>query len=150
MVRYFEDFNEGDTFVSPGRTITEADQVNYAGLSGNVGSIHLNEAKMQETPAGGRLVYGYLVMAMLEGLRMNSDIADDLEENCPAFYGMENVRFIQPVMIGETIRNEMEVIELDDRDEETGTMTLREQAVNERDETVVTTDVKLVIEKRRE
>jgi acyl dehydratase len=144
MVRYFEDFAVGEQFESPGRTITETHHTMFAGIAGNLGSIHLDAEKMEESDFDGRLVYGLLVVAMMEGLRMWSEIGPDLEENAIAHYGIDDLRFVEPVYIGDTIHNEMEVLDLEERDDDSGVLVLEEKAVNQDEETVVVLKSKLL------
>src|SRR3970282_1446479 len=64
----FDQFNLGDTFVSQARTVTEADVVNFAGLSGDFNPLHTDEEFGQSTPFGGRIAHGMLVAAMATGM----------------------------------------------------------------------------------
>ena len=66
--RYFEDFALGDTVVSAGRTITEADIVNFAGLSGDYTQIHTNAEFARQGVFGQRVAHGLLLMAIASGL----------------------------------------------------------------------------------
>lgn len=145
MIRYFEDFELGETYESPGRTITEADQLTYAGLSGNFHEIHLDEEYAKETQFGGRLVYGGLVLTIMEGLRAQCDI--NYQEAAIAYYGMDRVRFVEPVLIDDTVHNEIEVCELEDRDEESGVMATEERAINQHGDPVVVAVTKRLMAK---
>src|SRR3990170_604794 len=64
----FEQFNLGDTFTSQARTVTEADVVNFAGLSGDFNPLHTDEEFGKATPFGGRIAHGMLVAAMATGM----------------------------------------------------------------------------------
>ncbi|MCC7362199.1 MAG: MaoC family dehydratase N-terminal domain-containing protein [Anaerolineales bacterium] len=64
----YEQFNVGDVFVSPARTVTEADVVNFAGLSGDFNPLHIDETFARGTPFGGRIAHGMLVAALATGL----------------------------------------------------------------------------------
>jgi acyl dehydratase len=64
----FEQFNLGDTFASQARTVTEADVVNFAGLSGDFNPLHTDEEFGKATPFGGRIAHGMLVAAMATGM----------------------------------------------------------------------------------
>jgi acyl dehydratase len=148
MARYFEDFRVDQEFESPNRTITDADQMNYAGLSGNFASIHVDEEMMKESQFGGRLVYGFLIMSVMEGLRMQSDLGRDLEENVVAFYGVDDVRFLTPVNVGDTITNNMTIAEKEERDEETGLLSIKEEGVDQNGETAVVMTTKHIVKRR--
>lgn len=146
MTRYFEDFEIGESYESPGRTITEADQLNYAGLSGNFHPLHLDAEAAKDTPFDGRLVYGGAILAIMEGLRAQADI--DYQDATVAYYGMDGVRFVAPVLIGDTIHNEIEVSALEEREDGTGLMSTEEKAVNQDGEVVVVATTKRVMERR--
>jgi acyl dehydratase len=66
--RYFEEFAIGDTFVSAGRTITEADIVNFAGLSGDFTQFHTNAESARQSVFGQRVAHGLLVLSVASGL----------------------------------------------------------------------------------
>jgi len=65
-----------------------------------------------------------------------------------AFYGMEGVRFTAPTRIGDTIRCEVEVVEIADKGRDAGVLTVRNRIVNQKDETVATFVMKLYCGKR--
>lgn len=95
---YFEDLEVGATWETRGRTITEADLVTYAGLSGNFESIHMDEEFARATSFGSRLAHGPLVLDIaiglgnLDGPRMATLAGTEL-----------HCRFLKPVKIGDTI-----------------------------------------------
>ncbi|HLF02784.1 MAG TPA: MaoC/PaaZ C-terminal domain-containing protein [Anaerolineales bacterium] len=64
----FDQFNIGDTFVSQARTVTEADVVAFAGLSGDFNPLHTDEEFGKTTPFGARIAHGMLVAAMASGM----------------------------------------------------------------------------------
>ena len=64
----FEQFNPGDAFTSQARTVTEADVVNFAGLSGDFNPLHTDEEFGKATPFGTRIAHGMLVAAMATGM----------------------------------------------------------------------------------
>ena len=64
----FDQLNLGDTFTSQGRTVTEADVVAFAGLSGDFNPLHMDETFAQTTPFGARIAHGMLSAAMATGM----------------------------------------------------------------------------------
>jgi 3-hydroxybutyryl-CoA dehydratase len=105
MQGYFEDFAEGITFRTAGRTITEADIVNFAGLSGDYNPIHVNASYAGATMFGQRIAHGLLVLSVASGLTTGLGFMGDKVE---AFMGLE-WKFRAPVLIGDTIHVEIKV-----------------------------------------
>jgi acyl dehydratase len=98
--RYYEDLNEGDTWESPRRTITEADVVMFAALTGDHNPIHTDEEFAKTTQFGGRILHGPAAFAIATGLESRLGIK---EGTAIAFLGMTwDMR--APVKIGDTIR----------------------------------------------
>lgn len=143
--QYFDDFEVGETFETNARTITDADQVNYAAVSGNYDPIHLDAEMMADSEFGGRLVYGYLVLNVMEGQKVQLGLIDD---SVIAFYGIDEARFQNPVMIGDTIHTELEVLDLEDRDDDRGIVVLEERGVNQDGEVCVRAQTRTLIRKR--
>lgn len=104
---YFEDFTEGMIFHTAGRTVTEADIVNFAGLSGDFNPIHTNAVYAAGTMFGKRVAHGLLGLAIASGLAVQLGFMGDKVE---AFLDLE-WKFRQPIFIGDTIRAEITVSE---------------------------------------
>jgi acyl dehydratase len=64
----FDEFNVGDKFVSQGRTVTEADVVSFAGLSGDFNPLHTDATFAVGTPFGERIAHGMLIAAIATGM----------------------------------------------------------------------------------
>lgn len=64
----FEEFEIGAEFVTASRTITDADIVSFAGLSGDFNPIHMNEEFAKNTPLKGRIAHGMLIASIATGL----------------------------------------------------------------------------------
>ncbi len=131
---FLEDFEVGETIVSPGRTMTEADIVNFAGLTGDWHPIHTDVTFAANTPFGERIAHGMLVLSIGSALSLRLGQYAVLPKTFLAFYGMEGVRFTAPVKIGDTIRNEVEIIALEPKDEYRGIVTSKARIKNQRDE----------------
>lgn len=97
---YFEEFITGDQTESVGRTITEADLVNFAGLSGDYNLIHTDAEYSKGQMFGQRVAHGLLVLSIASGLAVRLGF---MEDTILAFRGLE-WKFIAPVFIGDTIR----------------------------------------------
>jgi acyl dehydratase len=108
MGLFYEDLEVGRVFSTPARTVTEADLVNFAGVSGDFNPIHTDEEYAKETPFGRRVAHGLLVLAMLTGLRLRTGV---FEGTLIAWLEIRRYRFLKPVFIGDTIRGETEIAE---------------------------------------
>lgn len=98
----------GDREVTGGRTVTEADLVNFAGVSGDFNALHTDADAMEDSEFGGRIAHGAFVFSAMTGLIWQE--RDD-EEAVVAFYGVDNLRFRAPTFVGDTIHVELEVAE---------------------------------------
>ena len=104
---YFDEFVIGDVAVSPTRTITEADIVLFAGLSGDYNEIHTSETYSSTQHFGKRISHGLLGLSVASGLAFQMGF---LIGTVDVFRGLE-WEFTAPIFAGDTIRVEAEVME---------------------------------------
>jgi 3-hydroxybutyryl-CoA dehydratase len=97
---YFEEFSVGQKIVSPGRTITEADVLAFAGISGDFNSIHTDAEYARGTPFGQRVAHGLLILSIASGLAVRTGV---MEGTVIAFRELGKWKFSLPVFIGDTI-----------------------------------------------
>ncbi len=138
-MRYFQDFKVGEIIKTRGRTITEADIVNFAAFSGDWYPLHCDVEYAATTPFGERIAHGLLVLSAASGLMPITDWA------IVAFYGMDRVRFVGPTKIGDTIHLEVEALEAKEKGEMGGVVTFKETVKNQRDEDVAVATIKVFI-----
>lgn len=134
----FEATEIGDRTVTQGRTITETDVVNFAGVSGDFNHLHTDAEAMADSGFGERIVHGALLFAVMTGLLWQSrDEAS--REAVVAFYGVDRLRFTAPAFIGDTVHVELEVVEKEPRDhpEATGVVRYEAAVVTDDDRTVL-------------
>lgn len=105
---YFEEFQPGQQIVTAGRTIGESDVLAFAGLSGDFNPIHTDAEFSKSTPYGQRIVHGLLCLSIAVGLTMRSGF---LGGTVLAFREIADWKFVKPVLLGDTIRAEVEVAE---------------------------------------
>jgi 3-hydroxybutyryl-CoA dehydratase len=98
---YFEEFEVGHSAFSPGRTVTEADIVFFAALSGDWNPIHTDALFAERETFGQRVAHGLLLMSIAQGLVMRLGV---LEGTAVAFREIERWKFSLPVFIGDTVR----------------------------------------------
>lgn len=96
---YWEDLVAGDTVRTAGMTITDAHLVQWAGLTGDLVSLHLDETYAAATPFGQRIAHGPLTMSLGLGLMTQTGYFS----NVVAWLGLDEVRALAPVFIGDTI-----------------------------------------------
>ncbi|MFJ7500549.1 phenylacetic acid degradation bifunctional protein PaaZ [Serratia grimesii] len=97
--KYFEQLRLGESLLTARRTVTEADIVNFACLSGDHFYAHMDKIGAAESLFGERVAHGYFVVSAAAGLFVDPGVGPVI-----ANYGMENLRFIEPVKIGDTIQ----------------------------------------------
>ena len=138
----FGDIEEGDTTVTQGRTITEVDVTNFAGVSGDFNHLHTDAERMGESMFGERIAHGMLVVSAATGLLWQARSPEE-REAVVAFYGIDDLRFRQPTYVGDTIRVETEVLETRVKEEGMGNGTVRNavEIKNQRDQTVVSCEM---------
>ncbi len=131
---YMEDYTEGEKFISPGRTMTEADIIAFASLTGDWHPIHTDIEYAKKTPFGERIAHGMLVLAMGSALvfRLGPNITTP--KTFIAFYGFESIRFMNPVKIGDTIHLVTEIVEIKAKDDKRGLVTSKGTIINQRGE----------------
>jgi len=145
VTKYFEDFQAGDVLESRGRTITEGDIMNFAGLTGDFTELHTNADFAAKGPFGQRIAHGLLVLSIATGLVIQMNL---LTDSIVAFYGIENLRFTRPVLIGDTVHVMKKVSEVLERGAGRGVVTFATTVLNQRNEPVLVFSDKLVIKRR--
>ena len=146
--KYFEDLVIGETLVTHRRTVTEADIVNFGCLSGDHFYAHFDEIAAQDSFFGKRVAHGYFVISAAAGL-----FVDPGKGPVIANYGLESLRFIEPVGIGETIQAKLTVkkkIKKAQRGDEkpNGVVQWAVEVVNQNDEAVALYDILTLVERR--
>jgi acyl dehydratase len=130
---YFEDFQVGDRFRSPSRTLTDAHFLFFAGMTGDNHPIHYDDEYGKRTRFGRRLAHG-LLLTSLTAVGASS-LAPLIEDSIVAFVE-QSTRFIAPAFIGDSIQPEHEVVALE-RKRSAGLVTLRATLTNQRSELVL-------------
>ena len=97
--KYFEELEIGETLHTHRRTVTESDVVSFAGISGDFFYAHMDEVAARESLFERRVAHGYFVLSAAAGL-----FVDPAPGPVLANYGLEGLRFVKPVYIGDTIQ----------------------------------------------
>jgi acyl dehydratase len=98
---YFDDFEIGQEFLTPARTITLTDIVNFACLSGDFNEVHTNFEYCKTTQFGEPIAHGPLVYAVMAGLQYATGVNDG---TLLALLQIDGWRMLSPVKHGDTIR----------------------------------------------
>ncbi|RXK49394.1 MaoC/PaaZ C-terminal domain-containing protein [Halorientalis pallida] len=139
---YFETVEIGEQRETQARTVTEADVVNFAGVSGDFNHLHTDAETMGESQFGERIAHGMLVFSMATGLLWQSR-SEQERDAVVAFYGIDEVRFVGPTFIGDTIHVEIEVLDKQERDHPVATGVVRYDidVVTQDDDTVLSCEM---------
>jgi acyl dehydratase len=144
---YFEDFQVGDRLVTPGRTITEADFVLFTAWMGDWRPLHTDLEYARSTSFGERIAPDLMVLAIASGLMFRAG-KHAIPASTIAIWGVEGLRFITPVRIGDTVRLESEVVQLTEVDRKRGLMSVRHWGKNQRDEQILTCTTQMLVQRQ--
>ncbi len=147
--KYFEDLKMGDSLLTHRRTVTEADIVSFGGISGDFFYMHFDEIAAKDSQFGKRIAHGYFVLSAAAGLFVSPAPGPVL-----ANYGLDNLRFITPVAIGDTIRarltckRKVDRNRTDERGVGQGVVAWDVQVTNQNDELVASYDILTLVMKK--
>ncbi|GAA5146078.1 MaoC/PaaZ C-terminal domain-containing protein [Microbacterium pseudoresistens] len=128
---FFEDLEVDQSWISRARTVTEADVVGFAGLSGDFNPIHLDAESTKEGPFGERIAHGVLGIAMATGFL---DALGLFATTMAAMLSIDDWQFRVPIRIGDTLRLRMtiEALRLTSKGEN-GVVRRRLELINQED-----------------
>lgn len=142
--RTFDELQVGDTQRTRGRTITETDIVMWCSITGDWFYPHIDKVAAERSMFGQRVAPGIMVFAMGTGLGVPADATTIL-----ANYGTDKLRYPRPTWIGDTIHLEIEVVEKQERDVDSGVVGFRWDIVNQNGVTVCASTLKILIARQR-
>ncbi len=124
---FFDDIEVGQEWESLGRTVTQTDIINFAGVSGDFNPIHIDHEFAGSTLFRQPIAHGLLVFSMASGLGLYAPPMRTL-----AFLSIRDWQFREPVFIGDTIRVRTKVLEKQVRGRgKRGAVTWQRQLVNQ-------------------
>ena len=147
--KYFEDLQVGETLITHRRTVTEADIVNFGCISGDHFYAHFDELAAADSLFGKRVAHGYFVISAAAGM-----FVDPAPGPVLANYGLENLRFIEPVGIGDTIqvrltaKQKIAKEKRPDEEHATGVVVWDVEVKNQNDEPVAVYDIMTLVQLR--
>ena len=142
---YFEDYQIGDKFETPGRTVTDAEISAYAGISMDFNPVHTDEQYAKSTIYQTRIAHGMLTLTIGFGLltRLGLQVGTGM-----GLLGISG-KFVRPVRIGDTISTKAEVISLRPTSKpDRGIVTFKLDIVNQNDEIVCEAETTHMVKRR--
>ena len=142
---FFEDLSVGQEYISPGRTVTEADIVIFAGLSGDYNVLHTDAEHMKASIFGERIAHGLLGLGIQQGLAARGEPA--------AAHGMLSSlrwKFKGPIKIGDTVHVLSRIAaKMEGPDADRGLVTVERRLLNQRGEVVQEGETEHLVERRK-
>lgn len=130
-VLYLEDIDEGATWKSPARTVTESDIVSFAGMTGDFDPLHVDQEFASETPYGKPIAHGLLGMSFMAGLSSTYPRMRTL-----AFVRIEDWQFQKPIFVGDTVHVVTSVESITPKGRRSGEVVWQRKLVNQRGDVV--------------
>jgi oxepin-CoA hydrolase / 3-oxo-5,6-dehydrosuberyl-CoA semialdehyde dehydrogenase len=147
--RHFEDLRIGESLLTHRRTVSEADIVAFGGISGDYFYMHFDAIAAKDSPFGKRIAHGYFVLSAAAGLFVSPAPGPVL-----ANYGLDTLRFVKPVGIGDTLRARLTCKRKTDRNRRDaqgqgqGVVAWDVEVTNQADELVASYDILTLVAKR--
>lgn len=146
---FYEDLEIGATFSSPARTITEADVVNFAGLSGDYNALHTDAEYAKSSIFGERVAHGLLGLVVASGLFTRTELNARMSRSLVALLGINSWQFKKPLKFGDTVKLEIEIADKRETNNfNRGVVTFKRRLVNQKGEVVQEGDLPMLILKR--
>jgi len=145
---YYEDLEVGFECTTPARTVTEADIVAFAGLSGDYNALHTNEEFAKNTIYQGRIAHGLLGLAIASGLFTRTEFMQRIQKSLMAFLSL-TWKFTGPIKIGDTISVKVKLIDKrETKKPDRGIIVLERTVLNQRGEVVQQGETTMMIARR--
>ncbi|MFO7168142.1 MAG: MaoC/PaaZ C-terminal domain-containing protein [Chloroflexota bacterium] len=142
---FYEDYAVGDEFLTPARTVTEADVVAFAGLTGDYNRLHTDAEYMRGSIFGERIAHGLLGLSIANGLKYRTDMDSD---GVIAFLGL-TWQFVGPIKIGDTIHALLRVASMRETSKpDRGIVVYGVKVLNQRGETVQEGEFTMLLKRR--
>ena len=142
---FYEDYAVGDAFITPGRTVTEADVAMSAALSGDYNRLHTDAEYAAQGPFGERIAHGLLGLAIVLGLAYRTEIDPD---GAVAFLGL-SWKFSGPIKLGDTIHAIIKVASMrPTHTPDRGIIVQATQLLNQRGEIVQAGELTMMLKRR--
>ncbi len=147
--KYFEELAIGESLTTHRRTVTEADIVNFGCISGDHFYAHFDEIAAKDSFFEKRVAHGYFIISAAAGM-----FVDPGQGPVIANYGIDNLRFVEPVGIGDTIqvkltaKRKINKVKKPDDKYHTGIVVWAVEVINQENEAVAVYDILTLVERK--
>ena len=128
---FYEDIEVGQIWISPRRTVTESDVINFASMTGDYNPLHVDYDFASKSHYRQPIAHGLLGMSWVAGLGSYFPSVNTL-----AFMAVRNWEFQRPLYFGDTVHVETKCVSRELTGRRTGKICWRRKLINERDEVV--------------
>ncbi|GAA4374484.1 MaoC/PaaZ C-terminal domain-containing protein [Agromyces bauzanensis] len=133
---YLDDLHVGMSESSPARTVTEADVVMFAALSGDFNWLHTDAHRAAQSEFGERIAHGLLGTSIASGLFTRTAFSQSLQDSLVAMLGVD-CKFERPIHIGDTLHVEAQIVSIrPGADGKRGIATIERRVINQHGERV--------------
>lgn len=149
--KYFEELRIGESITTHRRTVTEADIVNFGGISGDHFYAHFDDIAAKDSLFKERVAHGYFILSASAGL-----FVDPAPGPILANYGLEHLRFVEPVKIGDTIQAKLTVKrkikkrKREKSEKPKGVVIWDVEVINQHDEAVALYDILTLVQRSKD
>ena len=142
---FYEDYAVGDRFITPARTVTEADVAMFAALSGDYNRLHTDAEYAARGPFGERIAHGLLGLSWVIGLGYRTEIDPD---GALAFLGL-SWKFSGPIKLGDTLHAIIDIASMRTTSTpDRGIIVQSTQLLNQRGEVVQSGELTMMLKRR--
>ncbi len=123
---FFDDIEVGQTWISPARTVTETDVVNFANITGDCDPLHVNHDYAAKSPYRQPIAHGLLGVSWVAGLAIHNPMVRTV-----AFTSIQKWDFVAPIFFGDTIHVQTTVLEKEHAGKKTGRVHWQKNLINQ-------------------
>ena len=143
---YYEDYEIGAEFETPGRTIGETDLISFAAMTGDFNPIHTDEEYCKQSPFGTRIAHGLMGLAYIEGLKFR---LGHFDQTAIATLGW-NIKFPKPLLIGDTVHVKVKIANKRETSKpDRGILFEEVQLINQRGEVVIEGEHTVMVQRKK-
>ena len=144
--KFYEEFNVGEKYTSPGKTVTDTHITLMVGLTGYNEPYFLDEEAAKKTMFGGRVAPGRMIVFLMGALAEQTGV---FHETALAMVGLDKIKIKSPLRAGDTIRVVVEIVEKKETSRpDRGIVVHKETCYNQRDEAIAEVEVTHLVKRK--